>query len=1687
MSWLSPRAVRRHRRPSRIRRASAAPLALTELETRLNPANVTQYHYDAISNGVNANETTLTRSNVNSNTFGKLWQFQTQGQVYAEPLVLTGVNITTGANQGMHNVVFVATEHDQLYAIDADAASPTLLWQRSFLSPAAGDPAGTIYNTSDLLSGFSTVTTVPQATIISSDITVEIGITGTPVIDSANGVIYLVAKTQETVAGTNHYVQRLYAIDIQNGADKTAPFLLGDTTYNGTTYTNYASQTRNSSTAGSQIWTYGNGAGTNDRIVDPYSASGLNIVSFNALREAQRPALNLVNGVVYMAWASHGDNGPYHGWMVGISAYSAGNPNLALTGVLCLTPNTGLGGIWMAGGQLTFDGTNFYVETGNGGFDGQNGTGTGSNPTAPAPGVITGLDNTGFPINGNYGDSFVKIALDSTTASTQHRTLGTATQTDHSNGWGMKVVDFFTPFNQNYLNATDKDLGSSAVVVVPDYNPGGGPNQFASAARPKLVVGSGKEGVIYLLDRDSTHHVSLAPVAQTIKYGGGITTTGLTVNGSAAVASGSLNLTSGLASQTGSAFFTTRQNIQQFNTTFTYTLGGTQGNTGEGVAFVIQTSAATALGTGGTSLGYGGLTPSFAVAISSDSAQGLGTQFLVNGTVVANYTETNINTGLVGSPITVNLSYDGSTVTATFTQGANVDTKNFSINLVNQLGAFTGFVGFTGATGATLTATQSISAWTFTASNYNTGYTGSMGGFGLQNNIVQNSANELSGSLDSPALYKGQMYYVEGYGGVAKTFNFTNGAFGTTPSSTSADPYSFAGSTPFISANGNTDGIVWDIDRGTNQLRAYSTDSYATELYTSAQAPNGVDAMGSAVKFQVVTVANGRAFLGSGTGDPNNFLVVYGIRAPQTQAPAAPSNLAAQPVSSSQINLTWTDNSVTPNQAFGFYIEQSPDGMSNWTQIATASGTSYAVGGLQATTTYYFRIRAYNSIGTSAYNGPVSATTSNQGNVINYPAPNGFGTYPAGGALQLNGGAAISGNNLSLTTGVGNQSRTAYTASQLVVSAFTTTFTYLMTGTQGNTADGTTFVIQNQNATAVGGGGGSLAYAGITPSFAFAINVYSGHPFGTEFLTNGTVDFNYTQTNINTSLVNVPITVTLTYNGGNQMTASISQGNNQESKTYTFASNLVTLLGSSSAWVGFTGATGGVNSTQSITSWTFTQLSPPDAPSNLQASLTGFMGGSEMQVPLGAHLTWNAAAGAVSYKIERKLTAGGTYSQIGTSNTTSFDDSALTPGSTYFYRVRATNQIGDGAYSPEVQVNTPSLPPTPNGQQITGVTTNSISFSWTNNASNADGYQIIRSVNGGTFSFLTMLPPQNSGVPNTMTFTDTGLTAGTHYDYHIEAYNLAGYSDFAGITTATLTTAPTNLQANAANAAINLTWTGPSGATSYNVYRGTSMNGEGATPIATGITGTNYSDSTAAYNTTYYYKVTAVDLGGESAQSGEASQFFAGPPTLANSSPVVINDGSAQRSQVRSLTITFSGPVNFTGGNAAAAFQLLHVQNSASVILIAAVSTNGSGQTVVTLTFSNTNASTEVDPISELNGFSATPSLADGRYQLTILGSHVLGSNGVALDGAGNGTAGSNYVSPTDTYLGSGPHLYRLFGDANGDGVDDATDVGQLKSTFNRNNTDPLYLAFLDADNSGAVDAQDIGQFKSRFNANVFN
>src|SRR5206468_2422013 len=190
---------------------------------------------------------------------------------------------------GFRNVVYVATEHDSVYAFDADGSSSTALWQMSFIDPAAG------------------VDSVPENdTGYCCDFGTEIGITGTPVIDLATGTLYVVAKTKES----SNYVQRLHALDITTGAEKFGGPVVIEASVPGT----------GSGSEGGQV-------------------------HFDALRENQRPGLLLNNGVVYVGFAGHGDIAPYHGWVLG---YDAGTLRQVM--VFNATRNGNGAGVWMGGG-----------------------------------------------------------------------------------------------------------------------------------------------------------------------------------------------------------------------------------------------------------------------------------------------------------------------------------------------------------------------------------------------------------------------------------------------------------------------------------------------------------------------------------------------------------------------------------------------------------------------------------------------------------------------------------------------------------------------------------------------------------------------------------------------------------------------------------------------------------------------------------------------------------------------------------------------------------------------------------------------------------------------------------------------------------------------------------------------------------------------------------------------------------------------------------------------------------------------------------------------------------------------------------------------------------------------------------------------------------------------------------------
>ncbi len=309
--------------------------------------SVWTFHNDNFRDGANTDEIILNLTNVNSSTFGKLFTYAVDGCVYAQPLYVPKLTIA-----GLtHNVVFIATENDTVYAFDANSAGASggLLWKTN-LGPAAVTTTGAFTN-----KNFGTRYNGGAYT----DIKPEVGITGTPVIDTNSGTLYVDAFTGVVGGGTTNYFHTLHALNITNGQEQPfSPVII------------------TAKVPGVGVDNVGG------------------IVTFNPKQENQRPALTLAGGIVYVCYAGYADTDPYHGWIIGFNK----NNRVQLTNyVFNSTPNAttaapdadpGEGGIWMGGGGLAADSqTNLFVMTGNGSFSATNGS--------------TGVD---------YGDSFIKFS-----------------------------------------------------------------------------------------------------------------------------------------------------------------------------------------------------------------------------------------------------------------------------------------------------------------------------------------------------------------------------------------------------------------------------------------------------------------------------------------------------------------------------------------------------------------------------------------------------------------------------------------------------------------------------------------------------------------------------------------------------------------------------------------------------------------------------------------------------------------------------------------------------------------------------------------------------------------------------------------------------------------------------------------------------------------------------------------------------------------------------------------------------------------------------------------------------------------------------------------------------------------------------------------------------------------------------
>jgi hypothetical protein len=517
------RTLRRRRATASVVRRAAVqsldhPRPFAEsLESRvlLAAVDVLTYRNDFGSTGQNLGETTLTPAVVgNAAQFGKRFATTLDGQVYAEPLVKTGVNITRGSRQGVHNVVYAATQHGSLYAIDANNGQ--VLWQDSFLN-ITNPTSLTATSGVSPVGANSTVTNSgingSNDTVNTNDVSPEVSIIGTPVIDASTNTLYLVAITKEYRPGVDsngaavtdrHFIQRLWAVDVSSGA-AVASTVIADTVKDTTIGGSLSNYTGYQYFAGPIVNGTGNNAPVNDPTThqninadgwmpstDPahknYQPSASGQIAFNAVLQMDRPGISLVNGRIYIGYASHGDDGPYYGWILGYDAST-----LALTAAFntCPTFENIAGnradfrcqaGVWMSGGRISSDALgNLYVTTGNGIFN-----------TAAA-----NFDASGMPIDHDFGDCALKIAVDPNSNSANQ----------NGNGWGLKVVDYFTPSNAVQLNVIDADFGSGGVTVVPD-------NAVNIPNHPHVMIAGGKEGRIYLIDRDNMGKYNTAYNAQ---------------------------------------------------------------------------------------------------------------------------------------------------------------------------------------------------------------------------------------------------------------------------------------------------------------------------------------------------------------------------------------------------------------------------------------------------------------------------------------------------------------------------------------------------------------------------------------------------------------------------------------------------------------------------------------------------------------------------------------------------------------------------------------------------------------------------------------------------------------------------------------------------------------------------------------------------------------------------------------------------------------------------------------------------------------------------------------------------------------------------------------------------------------------------------------------------------------------
>jgi hypothetical protein len=1203
------------------RPALAALIAMIGTATLHAQVSVTTYHNDLSRTGANTAETILTPANVNSTLFGKLFSVPVDGAVYAQPLYLYGVSIAGGT----HNVLYIVTEHDSVFAIDADSGT---LYTQVSLIPAGGS---TVNSETDLGCG---------------DLVPEVGITGTPVIDPATGTLYVVAKSK--VKGT--VVQYLHALDVATLAEK----------FNGPTLI--------------QAQVPGTGL---------ESSNGL--LAFDPLHENQRAALALTNGHVIIGWSSHCDNDPWHGWVM---SYSAGalaleaafntSPNSSHNGVWMSGAAPAIdasGNIYFATGNGNWNGTTEYGDSvvklgppANGSFPvldyftpyDQANLEAGDTDLASGGIVLLPPLASGARLLAQQGKAGTIVLLNTSNLGKYCVNLsppcsGTDTQiVQEIQGASSGIWGTGTYWNGNLywtgandtINAYSFNANNSGLIST---SPTSQSKQvFAFSAPTPVVSANGTtNGILWALDGsadDSTCDGGGSNCLGLYAYDATNLKTVLYISSQAANNRDSPGTAVKFEKPivaNGKVYVGTQSSVTAFGllsgalpvaATPTFSPGPGTYTAGQTVSLNDTTPGATIYYT------TNGTTPSLASTPYTKPISISATTTLEAIAVASGYSASAVASGnyLLNLPTYVSLTsvanVDAIVANGTPVPGGGLDALGdaYSATLLGQVVYWNGnsyTLGATGSVDAVSNATIALPQGNYTTINVLGTGIGNQKSQSFVVNYTDGSSATITQSLSdwhTPQNYAGEFQ-------VSK-MAYRLAANGSEQSKTTyLYGYSFAidatKTVASLTLPATRDVVVLAIDVSsatpglTSSSGLHLLDHASESGGTLTLTTSGVGAIGavwSATPLNIQSFVTDFTFqitpAEANIGDGFTFTI-------QNAGPSAigggGGKLGYAGIGSSvAVKFDLHNNSGEGPDSTGFYtdgamptvpaLNLTPSGVdlhSGDTMDAhlTYDGTTLTLTLTDTVTGAVFTAGQAINIpatvgGNSAYVGftaGVGGTTATQ-KILTWTFSSGLPLVSDGAGFASSSGLNLLGvsllnNTLELTNAGGGEANAVWTTTPVGVQSFITDFEFQETNAS---ADGFTFAIQNAGASAVGEPGGGLGYAGLGTSVAVKFDLYNNAGEGTDstgFYTDGAYPsvpaLNLTASGINLHSSDI-LHAHLVYDG-TTLTLTLTDTVTGATFTASQALNIPSTVGASTAYVGFTAGTGGETAIQQILNWTY--------------------------------------------------------------------------------------------------------------------------------------------------------------------------------------------------------------------------------------------------------------------------------------------------------------------------------------------------------------------------------------------------------------------------------------------------------------------------------------------------------------------